>query len=130
MAKLFEDTHRYLYPGRITLFRAKDRDEIIADGIATTNGNVTDALLSKGWSNFTSQPVELRWIPGTHETCVKEPNVKTLARELVATIEAHKASHATNKSRSRLPVKSGLRSYELNTSIWQIRDMEAISGDD
>jgi thioesterase domain-containing protein len=35
-----------------------------------------------GWDRFISEPVEVRWIPGDHESLVTEPHVRAVAAEL------------------------------------------------
>ncbi|MBD2040985.1 amino acid adenylation domain-containing protein, partial [Microcoleus sp. FACHB-672] len=60
------------YPGKITLFRAMDRNEFEA--------TYTDPQL--GWGEFAAGELEIHDIPGDHIGILQEPNVKVLAEKL------------------------------------------------
>jgi thioesterase domain-containing protein len=64
------------YPGEVTLFRATISDPLEDYG-------VTDL----GWAPFVSGDVHICKVPGTHDSLVREPNVKTLVAELKLRID-------------------------------------------
>ncbi len=63
------------YPGRLTLFRATDREEGPAEAP------------DLGWGKFALGGVEIVDIPGDHLSMVHAPDVQRLARELQARLE-------------------------------------------
>jgi thioesterase domain-containing protein len=78
LEKLHSCKEAYRYPGRIVLFRTKDKQEP-GDAPVSTQ----DPELSLGWSSFSSQPVDVRWISGTHASCIAEPHVNGIAQEIM-----------------------------------------------
>jgi thioesterase domain-containing protein len=64
------------YPGRVTLFRAKDPN----DGY--------EFAVDNGWSALAKGGVEIHNIPGEHEEIFAQPNVRELAKKLDACIRA------------------------------------------
>jgi thioesterase domain-containing protein len=66
------------YPGRIAMFRA-------INGIASDDPRYGEAL---GWQNLAAGGVEVHEVPGTHRALLQEPNVRILAREIVACLTA------------------------------------------
>jgi len=64
-----------LYPGRITLFRARRQP------LAGT----TD--LQSGWGRLAAQGVEVHEVAGSHSSMIVEPHVSTLAAELQACLD-------------------------------------------
>jgi thioesterase domain-containing protein/aryl carrier-like protein len=63
------------YSGPITLFRINDFNEVGDD-------------LSLGWSQFTSEPVDVQIVDGDHGTFFHGENLVTLARRLTTCLEA------------------------------------------
>jgi amino acid adenylation domain-containing protein len=76
------------YSGRITLFRASeiDREDINSELLKLIARDET-----MGWRQFSSEPVEIIYVPGFHGTMITEPNVQVLARELRACINKTEA---------------------------------------
>jgi amino acid adenylation domain-containing protein len=65
-----------IYPGRITLFRAK-------------RGAAPDSPPDDwGWGRLSAEPVSVYAVPGDHHTMLSEPHVQTLAGHLVAHLGA------------------------------------------
>src|SRR6266568_167596 len=62
------------YPGKITLIRAADMTESVA--------NLKDLTL--GWKDYAGGGLEIEDVPGGHNTMFEEPNVQTLAKTLKA----------------------------------------------
>jgi amino acid adenylation domain-containing protein len=77
LTKLFDNPAAYQYPGRITLFRTREGN---AEKLSAPTA--TDVDVSLGWSAFSSQSVDVRWISGTHASCIAEPHVASVAEEL------------------------------------------------
>lgn len=72
-------TRRYdppVYSGHITVFRGSEEPPEVR-GLDPT----------KGWSQLSTQPVEVHIVPGNHETMGLEPNVKMLSARLQACID-------------------------------------------
>jgi amino acid adenylation domain-containing protein len=65
-----------IYTGRITVFRGSEEPPEVL-GLDPT----------KGWSELSTQPVEVYIVPGNHETMGLEPNVKMLAARLQTCID-------------------------------------------
>jgi len=63
------------YPGRLTLFRCSERS--VLDG--------TDDLL--GWGHLAAEGVAVHEVPGNHLVLMKEPNVRFVAKELIACVD-------------------------------------------
>ncbi|HKN84772.1 MAG TPA: thioesterase domain-containing protein, partial [Pyrinomonadaceae bacterium] len=73
-------THRYdppVYPSHITVFRGSEEPPEVR-GLDPT----------KGWSELSTQPVEVHMVPGNHETMGLEPNVKMLSAQLQMCLDA------------------------------------------
>jgi amino acid adenylation domain-containing protein len=85
-----EAQNRYVpkpYPGHITLIRTTDLNLGIT--LHEMRKMYRDAMVNHptyGWSEFTPEPVEVRHMPGHHESMVREPHVQALAEELRACI--------------------------------------------
>ena len=62
--------HPRLYPGKVTLFRARER----------MPGSTSDFFL--GWDRVAGGGMEVHEIPGDHVSLMKEPGVRLLAEEL------------------------------------------------
>jgi thioesterase domain-containing protein/aryl carrier-like protein len=71
-----------VYPGRITLFRAADVYEEAALAEAVEIYREAASHPTYRWDELSTHPIELRHVPGNHESIVFEPNVQVLAREL------------------------------------------------
>jgi thioesterase domain-containing protein len=66
------------YPGKVTLFKCEH--------IEPRNVETLQADPSWGWSEISSEPVDIHSVPGSHETMVIEPDVRVLAEKLNACI--------------------------------------------
>lgn len=79
-----------VYPGRATVF-------ISSEWVAESHGD-TDF----GWSSLVSGGLDVRIIPGRHETVFDEPNILTLAKEFQAVYAESLSEKSTSKSMSSL----------------------------
>jgi thioesterase domain-containing protein/acyl carrier protein len=70
-----------LYPGKISFFRASLRDEVIRPQIEALNMDFLDPTL--GWSELTSQPVDIYVVEGFHENILQSPQIGTAVRESI-----------------------------------------------
>ena len=71
---------RNLHPIPITLFRAE-----ISRPIAPELSEIWKEILTDptwGWSRFSSEPIDLHYLPGDHVTMMTEPHVMTLAKQI------------------------------------------------
>ncbi|NCS00739.1 MAG: amino acid adenylation domain-containing protein [Microcystis aeruginosa G13-11] len=70
---------KQIYPGKITIIRASEElsDDPNKDLIA---GDCEDSSL--GWSEFSTEPVEIHFVLGNHVSIMVEPHVQILAEEL------------------------------------------------
>ena len=66
------------YPGKVTLFKC---EHIEARNVETLKADPT-----WGWSEISSEPVDIHRVPGSHESMVLEPDVRALAEKLNACI--------------------------------------------
>jgi amino acid adenylation domain-containing protein len=64
-----------IYPGRVTLFQAREQLE----------ENLQDSTM--GWNNLAVEGVDVNPIPGNHYTSLRKPHVQVLAEKLKACIE-------------------------------------------
>ena len=64
------------YPGRITLFRANQVDQLDQNKVFAEN------LYEVGWQEVTTLPLETHLVPGYHNTIMNNPSVETLAQRL------------------------------------------------
>jgi thioesterase domain-containing protein len=71
-----------VYAGRITLFRATEVYEDAALAEAVEIYREAARHPSYQWDELTTEPVDIRQVPGNHESIVFEPNVQVLAGEL------------------------------------------------
>ncbi|MDY7049586.1 MAG: amino acid adenylation domain-containing protein [Microcystis panniformis WG22] len=73
-----------IYPGKITIIRASEElaDDPNKDLIA---GDCEDSSL--GWSEFSTEPVEIHFVLGNHVSIMVEPHVQILAEELKVCLE-------------------------------------------
>jgi amino acid adenylation domain-containing protein len=70
------------FNGPITLLRSQD---VYTDASLPEVREILAAAAQSptyGWDRFTSEPVEVRWIPGDHESLVTEPHVRAVATAL------------------------------------------------
>jgi thioesterase domain-containing protein/acyl carrier protein len=79
------------YPGRVTVFRCKDRDLLWNRRLSEAGLDPHDSTL--GWRELSSEPVSVIEIPGHHEVVCNEPYVQSLAASLSTCLEV--ASHLT-----------------------------------
>jgi amino acid adenylation domain-containing protein/non-ribosomal peptide synthase protein (TIGR01720 family) len=83
LRKLFKDPASYIYPGKITLFRTQKHQTQPENGASVLEESIhVNRDPAAGWSMFSTQPIDIRWISGDHHSCVMEPHVQTLADEL------------------------------------------------
>jgi amino acid adenylation domain-containing protein len=71
-----------VYPGRITLFRATD---VYTDTVLDEAARIFAEAAQNptyGWEELSTEPIDLRFVPGDHESIVYEPHVQVLAEEL------------------------------------------------
>ncbi len=75
---------KQIYPGKITIIRAREElaDDPNKDLIA---GDCEDSSL--GWSEFSTEPVEIHFVLGNHVSIMVEPHVQILAEELKVCLE-------------------------------------------
>jgi len=66
-----------IYPGRIFYLRACD-DDSGRDHDAPAHADA-DPDPSRGWSRHSTLPVVVQLAPGTHQTMIQEPHVRTVA---------------------------------------------------
>jgi amino acid adenylation domain-containing protein/non-ribosomal peptide synthase protein (TIGR01720 family) len=71
------------YPGKITLFQATESD---MDESLHLNAYGHDP--DYGWRHFSTHPIELHHVPGTHTTIITGPQVNGLARQLGHCLDA------------------------------------------
>jgi amino acid adenylation domain-containing protein len=74
-----------VYPTRITLLRASEA--LVEESSEFNSKTLEDSTW--GWSKFSSEPVDLCFVPGNHITMMTQPHVQVLAERLKACI--HKA---------------------------------------
>jgi thioesterase domain-containing protein/acyl-coenzyme A synthetase/AMP-(fatty) acid ligase/acyl carrier protein len=78
-------TERYAggrYDGKITLYRAKT-----ALGAGSTKAEADAENSRNDWAQWASAGVEVVTVPGNHFTMIREPQVKTLAKQLTVQIQ-------------------------------------------
>jgi len=74
------------YPGRITLFKARDQDSRYLEELSIdARADVLEPTL--GWSALCAGRVDVLQVPGYHANIFLEPHVRVLARELGRTID-------------------------------------------
>jgi len=73
--------HR-IYPCRLTLFRASDKQT----AAATLKDHPAFEEPSFGWEAFSSRPVNVVAVPGDHDSMVELPHVQVLAEQLTSCI--------------------------------------------
>ena len=74
-----------VYPTRITFLRASE-----TSAVEESNSEVISEILQDstwGWSKFSSEPVDIHFVPGNHVTMMTQPHVQILAERLKACIE-------------------------------------------
>jgi thioesterase domain-containing protein/acyl carrier protein len=69
-----------VYPGRVTLFRARTRPLLRMHG------------LDLGWSKLAGGGLDIHVIPGNHETILKQPNVQVLAARLQSCLASNRVA--------------------------------------
>jgi amino acid adenylation domain-containing protein/non-ribosomal peptide synthase protein (TIGR01720 family) len=72
------------YRGRITVFRAREEHRVLEAMLQHPAQREPDY----GWGELTAEPIEVRWVPGSHSTMIYEPHVASLAAELDAALGA------------------------------------------
>ena len=71
----------------ITLFRALDSAPHLPGESGNEETNEQEELQSTlGWNEFTDGPIEIIYIPGSHNTMMAPPHVEVLAKELSASL--------------------------------------------
>ena len=85
-----------LYPGRVAVFSASDRDD-------AHTSNVPPAL---GWEHLVSGSLEIHNVPGDHLSILKEPLVPVLGGKLKDALERAQAHSSPDKKLNFLTVVS------------------------
>jgi amino acid adenylation domain-containing protein len=76
------------YAGRISLFRTSEPNlGIELSEVREIYERATRGDPTYGWSKLAAEPVDLRHVPGHHESMVREPHVRALAQELRRCLE-------------------------------------------
>jgi amino acid adenylation domain-containing protein len=71
------------YRGKVTMFRTSQPNlEIGLAEVRDIYERATRGDLTYGWSAIVAEPIDIRHIPGHHESMINEPHVRDLAREL------------------------------------------------
>ncbi|RCJ26208.1 non-ribosomal peptide synthetase [Nostoc minutum NIES-26] len=79
-----------IYPGRITLLRASETPpERLASKFSEISQDST-----WGWSEYSSKPVDIHFVPGNHITMMAEPHVQVLAEQLKVCFQQAQANMA------------------------------------
>ncbi|KAB8314800.1 amino acid adenylation domain-containing protein [Tolypothrix campylonemoides VB511288] len=81
-----------IHSSPIVLFRAMELSKF-----DESNAEIQTEIESEptmGWSDFTTQPVDIQWVPGNHLTMMNLPHVQVLAQRLKTCIE--KAQNEVN----------------------------------
>ncbi|HEY9849843.1 MAG TPA: thioesterase domain-containing protein [Leptolyngbyaceae cyanobacterium] len=76
-----------VYPGKITLFQATQEDPLDTEVFAK---RVKEYAL--GWSELTTEPIEIHYVPGYHSTILKDPHCLVLADKLKSCLELARVS--------------------------------------
>jgi amino acid adenylation domain-containing protein len=100
------------YPGRITLIKTTALNLGIT--LREMRQMYADAMRNHptyGWGDLTPEPVEVRTVPGHHESMVREPHVRVLAEEVRASLAA-----VEERRRSRAVPAPGEAPVELTSS--------------
>jgi thioesterase domain-containing protein/acyl carrier protein len=74
-----------VYHGPLNLIRSSEIDRESLDLLKQGGVDLDDASL--GWGKLTTEAVRIEYVPGSHETMVREPHVAVLAQRLSAQIE-------------------------------------------
>jgi amino acid adenylation domain-containing protein len=77
------------YPGKLTILRANE--DLPEDPNGYLNAEVSQDL-SLGWSEFSSEPVDIHFVLGNHITIMVEPHVQVLAEKLKTCIQQVQAN--------------------------------------
>jgi len=68
------------YAGVITLMRASEQDPQSVKDLAESGIDINEPTY--GWRELTSATVDVRYVPGSHETMNQQPHVRSLADQL------------------------------------------------
>jgi acyl transferase domain-containing protein/thioesterase domain-containing protein len=71
------------YPGRVTYFRAAQRPPYPFGPVSEPNGGFYQPI-----ARYSSQPIELHEVPGSHYSMLREPHVRGLAEQLKLRLRA------------------------------------------
>jgi thioesterase domain-containing protein len=86
--KMWREYHPGPLSGTVVMFRSTTKAETEHDNVETPDDGLGPL---RGWDRIAQSPVELEWVPGTHNTLLEEPNVRVLAAKLRCWLE--KAAH-------------------------------------
>ncbi|MEM7727210.1 MAG: amino acid adenylation domain-containing protein, partial [Cyanobacteria bacterium P01_A01_bin.45] len=78
---------KQMYPGKITVLRANE------DMPEDPNNELASEVskdFSLGWSEFSTEPVDINFVLGNHITIMAEPHVQVLAEQLNVCIQKHR----------------------------------------
>ncbi|HSF42717.1 MAG TPA: amino acid adenylation domain-containing protein [Thermoanaerobaculia bacterium] len=91
MARI-EAMNRYVpkhYAGQLTLFRTVElNQDILLKEVRDIYEKATLGDPAYGWREIVRGPVEIREVPGHHESMIREPHVRFLAEEIRACLDA------------------------------------------
>jgi thioesterase domain-containing protein len=73
------------YPGRVTLFKCNERDQLWNERLLAVGLDPYDESL--GWQGLSPEPVTVIEIPGHHDVICQDPYVQSLAELLRACID-------------------------------------------
>ncbi|WP_442938107.1 amino acid adenylation domain-containing protein [Nostoc sp.] len=79
-----------VYPIRITLLRSSE-----TSAVEEFNSEVISEILQDstwGWSKFSTEPVDIHFVPGNHVTMMTQPHVQALAERLKVCMEQAQAN--------------------------------------
>jgi acyl transferase domain-containing protein/thioesterase domain-containing protein len=74
-----------VYPGRITLFRASQRDVDMQSTFDSVSFNLSDFSLD--WGRLSTEPIEVHEVEGYHELIVAEPHARLVAEAVKSCID-------------------------------------------
>jgi thioesterase domain-containing protein len=84
-----QDYQPQIYPGRITLFHAREQ------GALELHPELQ--LDWQQWQEFTHEPMEIYQVPGDHDSLLNEPHVQVLAQYLQAALDNTKGKRAEHR---------------------------------
>ncbi|MEA5603820.1 amino acid adenylation domain-containing protein [Nostoc sp. UHCC 0252] len=86
---LIDYVPKKLYPGKVTILRA---NEDMPSDPNSELASEASADFSLGWSEFSTEPVDIHFVLGNHISVMTEPHVQVLAQQLKACIKEAQAN--------------------------------------